>query len=224
MTDFIHEHPKDEAPAAPTPPSAPAEEAPLDEKTGQKRVYGYIFILFIVAFSLLLWSFLMNQRSNEQVISELRGSTGTLQSTLDRNVALEQQVEALEAQVKTLTEEKEALEAEKAALEASAAEEQEIREMLDRDINDLSIDRELFFTKLLIEEGKYRDAAVQLTQWYTAEDYLRETEANDTGSWNDSDPPVLLRPYYEEMVKLLSEKGYLTVGADGELSFTEPSG
>ncbi|MBE7008058.1 MAG: hypothetical protein E7422_02775 [Ruminococcaceae bacterium] len=100
MTDFIHEHPRDEKPAAPTPPPAP--EAPLDEKTGQKRVYGYIFILFIVAFGLLLWSFLMNQRSTDQVLSELRGSTGTLQSTLDRNVALEQQNEALEAQIRDL--------------------------------------------------------------------------------------------------------------------------
>ncbi len=117
MTDFIHEHPKDEQPAAPAPEPLPAEEpATLDEKTGQKRVYGYIFILFIVAFFLLLWSFLMNQRSNEQVLSELRGSTSTLQSTLDRNVELEQQTEALEARIEALERQVAELEKSNAAL------------------------------------------------------------------------------------------------------------
>ena len=94
MTDFIHEHPKDE-PAAPSP--APAPEPPLDEKTGQKRVYGYIFILFIVAFSLLLWSYMMNQRSNDQVLSELRGNASAMQTAVERNVELEKQTDELQA-------------------------------------------------------------------------------------------------------------------------------
>ena len=137
MTDFIHEHAKEEQPAP--PPKAPQEELPLDEKTGQKRVYGYIFILFIVAFSLLLWSFLMNQRSTDQVLSELRGNANTLQTTLDRNVALEQQNEALEqrlaaleAQVKELTERNKTLEEaqrilteDRSALQTALAEAQE---------------------------------------------------------------------------------------------------
>ena len=102
MTDFIHEHHEGE-------PIEVAEETPLDEKTGQKRVYGYIFILFIVAFSLLVWSFLMNQRSTDQVLSELRGNASNLQSTLDRNIALEGQVDALQAERDALEEENEAL-------------------------------------------------------------------------------------------------------------------
>ncbi|MBQ9459470.1 MAG: hypothetical protein IJU66_06005 [Oscillospiraceae bacterium] len=96
MTDIIHEHPKEETKSAQTPSPAAAEETPVDERTGQKRVYGYILLLFVVAFFLLLWSFLMNQRSNEEVISEVRGSTGTIQSTLDRNMELEREVNALE--------------------------------------------------------------------------------------------------------------------------------
>ena len=104
MTDFIHEHRAD-APSAVPPPPPDAEETPLDEKTGQKRVYGYIFILFVVAFGLLLWSFLMNQRSTDQVLSELRGSTSSLQSTLDRNAALEAQVETLKVEQDALEEE-----------------------------------------------------------------------------------------------------------------------
>ena len=110
MTDFIHEHPKDEFSEAPlASPDGGAEETPLDEKTGQKRVYGYIFLLFIVAFSLLIWAFLMNQRSTDQVLSELRGNASSLQSMLDRNAALEQQVDTLETERDTLEEENEAL-------------------------------------------------------------------------------------------------------------------
>lgn len=110
MTDFIHERPAEEGfSAVSSSPPEGAEEAPLDEKTGQKRVYGYIFILFIVAFSLLVWSFLMNQRSTDQVLSELRGSASNLQSTLDRNVALEGQVDALQAERDALEDENETL-------------------------------------------------------------------------------------------------------------------
>ena len=123
MTDFIHEH-HTEAPAAPpTPPDE--EETPLDERTGQKRVYGYIFILFIVAFSLLRWSFLMNQRSTDQVLSELRGNASSLQSTLDRNVALAQRVEELEAALETREAESEALRRE---LEAARGYAEELEE------------------------------------------------------------------------------------------------
>lgn len=115
MTDIIHEQPKEETNSGHAPQTDAAEEA-LDEHTGQRRVYGYIFILFTVAFSLLLWSFLMNQRSNEQVISELRGSADSLQSTLERNIELEKKVDELEMQLSALREEKKALEDENAAV------------------------------------------------------------------------------------------------------------
>ncbi len=129
MTDFIHEQHEDKRPAVPAAPAA--DEAPLDEQTGQKRVYIYIFILFIVAFCLLLWSFLMNQRSNDQVISELRGNANTLQSTLDRNIELAQRVEALEAQIEALKAEQQALEEKNQALEAEKATLAQERDRLD---------------------------------------------------------------------------------------------
>lgn len=124
MTDFIHEHPKDGQPAAPQP-AVPGAEPAMDERTGQKRVYGYIFILFVVAFSLLLWAFLMNQRSTDEVLSELRGNAGALQSTLDRNVELENEVEALEQKNAQLDARVQELERGKAELEQS---EQALRE------------------------------------------------------------------------------------------------
>lgn len=111
MTDFIHEHPVKDEPSAvsPAPPDEDAAEAPLDEKTGQKRVYGYIFLLFIVAFSLLLWSFFMNRRSTDEVLSELRGNASSLQSMLERNAALEARLDTLKAERDALEDENEAL-------------------------------------------------------------------------------------------------------------------
>ena len=66
MTDFIHEAPPPENPK----PTAP--EKPTSEKERQKRVYAYIAVLFTVAFILILWSFLANHRSNQQVIDQLK--------------------------------------------------------------------------------------------------------------------------------------------------------
>jgi len=184
MTDFIHEHPKDEQSAA--SPGAPAEEAPLDEKTGQKRVYGYIFILFIVAFSLLLWSYMMNQRSNDEVLSELRGSTGALQSTLDRNVALEQQVEALEAEVEALSAQIEELEERNKALENE--------------------------NSMLLETGNhlmYQSDVAMLEYAYTHEEYelcrglidSRLRYAYAEGEFSDGNPEPFTKTHFEEICR-----------------------
>ena len=96
MTDFIHEAPPPENPK----PAAP--EKPTSEKERQKRVYAYIAVLFTVAFILILWSFLANHRSNQQVIDQLKGSTSMMQSTLEQNAKLEAEVKALETQVEEL--------------------------------------------------------------------------------------------------------------------------
>lgn len=68
----------------------------------QKRVYAYIAVLFTAAFILILWSFLANHRSNQQVIDQLKGSTSMMQSTLEQNAKLEAEVKALETQVEEL--------------------------------------------------------------------------------------------------------------------------
>lgn len=61
-------------------------------------VLGYITILFAAAFLLLLLSYFMQQRSNEQVISGLKESVTAMQS-LDN---LQAEKEALQAQVADL--------------------------------------------------------------------------------------------------------------------------
>lgn len=109
MTDFIHEAPPPEN----SKPAAP--EKPTSEKERQKRVYAYIAVLFTVAFILILWSFLANHRSSQQVIDQLKGSTSMMQSTLEQNAKLEDEVKALETQVgeleQTLAETEDALSA-----------------------------------------------------------------------------------------------------------------
>ena len=173
MTDFIHEHPKEEPVAAPVPAPQPDEDdGPVDERTGQKQVYGYIFLLFIVAFFLLLWSFLMNQRSNEQVLSELRGSAGALQSTMDRNAALERQVEALEAEVEELGNRAAALQDEldvqKMKLEQARDDAQKWGEQYEA-VKDVNV------ALGCCEAGDYRSAALRIAAWdYDVEGRIRE--------------------------------------------------
>lgn len=97
MTDLIHERPRGDASSRTT-----AFVPPLDAKTGQKRVYGYILILFLVAFSLLLWSSLASRRTTERMRSELRGNADALQTALTRNTELEQQLETLQERTDAL--------------------------------------------------------------------------------------------------------------------------
>ncbi len=207
MTDFIHEHPKAAQPSPPPASEPEKEEIVVGEGAGQKRVYGYIFILFIVAFFLLLWSFLMNQRSNEEVLSELRGNASTLQTTLDRNIALEQQVEALEAQVEALTEENAALKREKAELETSGERWEESTKQFSR--------------LALLEYHLAQENYAVCCELVKELEPLKET-LPDGGSYNSGTPDP--RSRYNEIVEQLARLGYLAVGADGELSFTEPVG
>ena len=90
MSDLIHEGPKD-----PNKPPVPGEEKPTTERERMKKVYTYVAILFTVAFLLILWTFLMNQRS----INEIKDGNTALQSTLEENDTLEARARELEAQL-----------------------------------------------------------------------------------------------------------------------------
>ena len=94
MTDFIHEQPKE-----PQEQKAPSYVPPRTEAERQKKVYKYVGILFLVAAILIAWSFLMTHRSNQQVLTELKESTSTLQNAFDKNEELSARVEELEAEL-----------------------------------------------------------------------------------------------------------------------------
>lgn len=100
MSDLIHEGPKD-----PNKPPVPGEEKPTTERERMKKVYTYVAILFTVAFLLILWTFLMNQRS----INEIKDGNNTLQSTLEQNDTLEARVDELETQLAAAEEDSKAL-------------------------------------------------------------------------------------------------------------------
>ena len=116
MTDFIHEQPK-----APQEQKTPAYVPPKTEAERQKKVYKYVGILFLVAAILIAWSFLMTHRSNQQVLSELKESTSTLQSAFDKNEELTARVEELEDQLRELEIENVTLKNETARLEHELA-------------------------------------------------------------------------------------------------------
>lgn len=94
MTDFVHEAPKD-----PNKASAPKEEKPTTERERMKKVYTYVAVLFTVAFLLILWTFLMNQRSSQAIRDEIKSGNSALQSTLEENDTLEARAKELEAQL-----------------------------------------------------------------------------------------------------------------------------
>ncbi|NLF34629.1 MAG: hypothetical protein GX585_01535, partial [Clostridiales bacterium] len=80
-------------------------EADHTKPKKQMSVVGYLALLFAAAFLLLLLSYLMQQRSNEAMFSELQRSISAVQS-LDQLVAenkeLEDRVMALEAELAAL--------------------------------------------------------------------------------------------------------------------------
>ena len=104
MSDLIHEGPKD-----PSKESAPKEEKPTTERERMKKVYTYVAVLFSVAFLLILWTFLMNQRSSQAIRDEIKSGNHALQSTLQQNDSLEAHIAELEEQLANSEEDKKAL-------------------------------------------------------------------------------------------------------------------
>ena len=210
MTDFIHEQPKEEPEKASPAPAAP-EEPELDERTGQKRVFGYIFILFIVAFSLLLWSFFMNQRSTDEVLSELRGSTGAMQTAMERNIELEKQMDAMEQEMDALAEEKTALEDKLAEVQTTIGEK-------DEESLALRASRDVCYAQILMDEENHEAAAVTLALWNTAE--LRKAlESPEAAIETAGESPETIKTRFDAMVEQLAGEGYLTISADGQLKY-----
>ena len=114
MSDLIHEGPKD-----PNKPPVPGEEKPTTERERMKKVYTYVAVLFAVSFLLILWTFLMNQRSSREVLDEIKSGNSALHDTLDENELLQTRVAELENEVSALEEQLAAAEADRDALRDS---------------------------------------------------------------------------------------------------------
>ena len=87
--------------------AAAAQSAPAAEGK-HKPVVLYLVLLFAIAFLLILFSFVMHQRSNAEVLKQLQSQVDTLQQlqdvearfkdTLEKNDTLNEQVSELEQQ------------------------------------------------------------------------------------------------------------------------------
>lgn len=97
---------------------APEEKEAPKPSGGKKPVIVYIFVLFIVAFLLMIWSLFSHQRSNTEALGQLQTSVSTMQEVQE----LQEQVIQLQQE---LAETKRALDGarEEAAAQGRQAEE-----------------------------------------------------------------------------------------------------
>lgn len=96
-------------------------ESPQEEKAssptplGSRSVFAYLAVLFGVAFLLLLFAYLMQQRDSAEImgnLSDLRTSMGSIQSIdqlTEENRALREEIEGLKEQVTGLEQERDEL-------------------------------------------------------------------------------------------------------------------
>lgn len=94
--------------------AAPEKKEPSKQSGGKKPVIVYIFVLFAVAFLLMIWSLFSHQRSNTEALGRLQTSVSTMQEVQ----SLQEQVIRLQEE---LAEVKEQLEQEQEAAETAAA-------------------------------------------------------------------------------------------------------
>lgn len=97
-------------------PDAPEEEkASSPSPLGGRSVFAYLAVLFGVAFLLLLFAYLMQQRDSQEItgtLSQLRESMGSIESIdqlLEENRALREENEELKKQVSGLEQERDEL-------------------------------------------------------------------------------------------------------------------
>lgn len=97
---------------------APAPEEKPSSPSGKKPVIVYIFVLFLVALLLMIWSLFSHQRSNTDALGQLQTSVSAMQEVQ----GLQEQVIQLQEE---LAEVKEQLEETQEAAETAAAAAQE---------------------------------------------------------------------------------------------------
>ena len=131
---------------------SPKEESKKSSSTGDHesrvRVFRYLSILFAAAFLLLLLAFLMQNRTNQEAISDLTESVTTVHNVVEENTALRERNAELEKKLEQLT----------VALEEARASDKESRAAFSLTKQRLNALHTLNNIRALYNEGKYKDA------------------------------------------------------------------
>lgn len=86
----------------PPPPDQDVRRRKAQQRKRRRSVFRYIGVLFMAAFILLLYTFMMERRQSQQQIDDLKQSASavqTLQGLMEENAALKAQVQNLEKEV-----------------------------------------------------------------------------------------------------------------------------
>ena len=152
-----------------TPKEDRSKKDDHSKSSPSSRVFRYMAILFAAAFLLLLLAFLMQNRTNQEAISDLTKSVSSVHNVVEENAELSQRVTELENQLEEL---REALEEAKAASEQNKAD-------LSLANKRLTALHTLNNIRALYNDGKYQEARNLIGQNEPLlEKYLEEYSQN----------------------------------------------
>lgn len=169
-----------------------------EKKNKSGSVVGYLVILFIAAFLLLLMAYFMQQRAADaETIDTLRQSITSIESLddlIEENQALRAENETLLAQLEDLADRLTLLENERSTLNEEYARKTEQADLL-----------KLFCeVSALIQQADYEGAQARLSDWNPDDLAAAIASYDDEMSPNNNGEPVLA-PIYESYLQILEE-------------------
>lgn len=114
------------------------------QRRRRNSVFQYIAVLFMAAFVLLLYTFMMERRQSQQQINDLKQSASTvqtLQGLIDENNQLKEDINQLKDQIEELNRQLDTVQTEKTKVETQVQEEKNITQAMSWfwQINDASV-------------------------------------------------------------------------------------
>lgn len=176
---------------------APApEETPSSPPGGRKPVIVYIFVLFAVAFLLMIWSLFSHQRSNTEALGQLQTSVSTMQEVQGlQEQVIQLQQELAEAQ-HALDEAQEEAAAQSRQTEEAQAAAEVLRQKIDA----------LYYLYALQQQYLLRDFDGCRETIQAMEDGGMAAQLSDGGGAVDVTSPALRYRQLKEAVEALEDQ------------------
>lgn len=175
---------------APTP-----EETPTPSPGGKKPVIVYIFVLFAVAFLLMIWSLFSHQRSNTEALGQLQTSVSTMQEVQGLQEQVIQLQEELAEARKSLDEAQEEAEAQSRQTEEAQTSAEVLRQKIDA----------LYYLYALQQQYLLRDFDGCRETLRAMEDGGMAAQLSDGGGAVDVTSPALRYRQLKEAVEALED-------------------